>query len=54
MSGYWDLVNERTDERTDERNYEGKFIGPTSKVGGSKKSWKKMEEKSLDTPPPTQ
>ena len=29
-------TNERTDVRTDERNYEGKFIGPTSKVGGSK------------------
>ena len=27
---------ERTEGRKDERNYEGKFIGPTSKVGGSK------------------
>ena len=26
----------RSGERTDERNYEGKFIGPTSKDGGSK------------------
>ena len=28
--------DERTNERTDKRNHEGKFIGPNSKVGGSK------------------